>query len=80
MPSDIALHMHVLLGIYVVIDAERCKVDNDEVDDALLAEASGVAMRVDLIVVRGDQTTMLFLVLCLRNHKDVKLEKAGELP
>ncbi|RWW56471.1 hypothetical protein BHE74_00036812 [Ensete ventricosum] len=80
MSSDVALHMHVLLGICIVVDAERCKVDNNEVHGALLAKASGVAMRVDLIVVGGDQTTMLFLVLCLRNHKDVKLEKAGELP
>lgn len=42
-------------GIRTVnVDAERCRVGDDEVDNRLLVEAGGVTVRADIIVVRGD--------------------------
>ena len=48
--------------IYVDTDVERRGIGNDEVSDMHMVEASGVVVRMDLIVVEDGQATASILI------------------
>lgn len=49
--------MQLLFNNYISVDVNtrQLTTDNNEVDNMFLMEVGGVAMRVDLIIVGGDQ-------------------------